>query len=408
MPCSGKAHLHRAFSYRKEYNVHMFRKPKKTGLIKNCCNTGSYFRKLFGCPLPLLFLFIFFSHSQAQTPPGTPPLPPGIENQLPKVLTYDTSSIQISSREIFRESPSFLILPAAGAAVFSVAPRPYTGINPAYPKSAYANGNCPEKKDNSLGITFFGGASYGFMENDSSALGMQLDGASAMAGVNIQKGCRYALGLCAGYENLEGDTDYNRGDISCKGSLFAPILAIRILDHFVLDALYGMGAYTYEASRTGGLDIGEAYSIRGETDAKRRFGASHLHVFFSLDRFNMRFFAGYRFQEDEMDPYTETSGNAMPEETLKMRQIAVGADISYCLDKYEPYFTFSYEKETSMENIPLPGHGINLEPDCQGYGLSLGTRFLLGKLQGDIRLSHDAERDDFANTRFSFLLGYIF
>jgi len=239
--------------------------------------------------------------------------------------------------------------------------------------------------DMKRGIGIWVQGTFSGVDNDAVATKFDGNVYTIMAGVDKKIGSKAVIGLAAGYENSDLDTDYNLGDIEGDGYLVAPYLSVSLNDTFSIDVNAGYAWLDYDMKRT---DATNSELFTGTTDATRYWGAISANGDWQRNKLGYGASLGVIYSKENRDAFNETGATtgsvSQASVSSKLGQARLGGEVSYDLGKVEPYasarleYDFTKTKTTVASTQTAPadddlgatlGAGLNLKlsPSITGH-----------------------------------------
>jgi len=218
-----------------------------------------------------------------------------------------------------------------------------------------------------------------------------------MAGADYKITDRVLLGVSAGYEDTELDTQFNDGTFQSKGVTIAPYIGYVIMEGLTADAIL---AYTFinndvERDRTG-------QRLAGDYDSGRSMISVNLNYYTLLNNWSLSAVGGYMYVSEDQDAYIQTGAytNSVGQFTAYLGEWRFGGRAGYLLDTVEPYISAAYLYDNTWNSST--GDRDEMEG---AIGLDF---FPTDAFIGSIEATHSFFRDDIANTRILLNLRYEF
>jgi len=219
-----------------------------------------------------------------------------------------------------------------------------------------------------------------------------------MAGADYKVTDRLLLGVSAGYEDTDLDTQFNDGTFQSQGFTIAPYLGFVILDGLTADAVFG---YTFsnndvERDRTTGQ------MLTGDYDSGRSMVSANLNYYALLNNWSLSAITGYMYVSEHQDAYTQTgaSENDVGQFTAYLGEWRIGGRAGYLFDKLEPYIAAAYLYDNTWNSSS--GDRDEME-GAAGIDFFPTDAFI-----GSLEVTHSFFRDDITNTRVLLNLRYEF
>jgi hypothetical protein len=242
----------------------------------------------------------------------------------------------------------------------------------------------------SVGLAAGGGKTRGiglwvqgaFTHVDEDADAIKFDGhvVTGMAGIDYRFNNRLIVGLSAGYERSDIDTDFNNGDIESDGVIVAPYVSVRLTDVFSVDATGGYVWLDYEMTRKDAASV----NWTGETDADRWFGALNANADWILrEKWLVNANVGVLYSSEDKDAFTEKNTTAnvtnqnIASDTTTLGQAVFGGRLGYDFGKVNPYLSLQGEYDFNKSSYTVSANQTKPEDDDFGMKVGLGANFNL-------------------------------
>lgn len=240
---------------------------------------------------------------------------------------------------------------------------------------------------------------YSDIEDDLSSTAYDGNVFSLLVGADYQVSDRFLVGLAIGYENIDVDTTFNRGDIEADGVTVAPYAGYVINRYFTVDVSGGYTDSDTDLSRTSPIS---GSVITGQMDSSRWFVGGNLNAHYQVKRISLLGRAGLLYATETQDAFTESDTTFNPERDIDLGQLRIGAQIAYRMGKVQPYVTGTFEYDFNREKIVVGAGQAQPANDRSGFEVGGGVRFALSdRVSGGIEGSTHVGRDDFSSTSVS-------
>ena len=240
---------------------------------------------------------------------------------------------------------------------------------------------------------------YSDIEDDLSSTAYDGNLFSLLVGADYRVSDRFLVGLAIGYENIDVDTTFNRGDIEADGVTVAPYAGYVINRYFTVDVSGGYTDSDTDMSRTSPIS---GSVITGQMDSSRWFVGGNLNAHYQVNRISLLGRAGLLYATETQDAFTESDTTFNPERDIDLGQLRIGAQIAYRMGKVQPYVTGTFEYDFNREKIVVGAGQATPANDRSGFEVGGGVRFALSdRVSGGIEGSTHVGRDDFSSTSVS-------
>lgn len=189
---------------------------------------------------------------------------------------------------------------------------------------------------------------------DSNASAAKYDGNLISAMIGIDKrfaGDKALVGLSVGYERLDLDTDFNRGNLESDGIVIAPYVAYQINKTFSFEATGGYAFLDYDMDRLDSSTNAEKFTAK--TQARRAFGAATLNAQMQKSKATFGAKLGATYSHEKKDAFTEVGQGTTivpagqnvfnAKSTTKLGQAIFGVSAAYDAGKAQPFISVTGE-----------------------------------------------------------------
>ena len=240
---------------------------------------------------------------------------------------------------------------------------------------------------------------YSNIEDDLSSTAYDGNAYSLLVGADYRVSDRFLVGLAIGYENIDLDTTFNRGDIEADGFTVAPYAGYVINRYFTVDV---SGGYTDSDTDMTRTSPASGSPITGQMDSSRWFVGGNLNAHYRINRISLLGRAGLLYATENQDAFTESDTTFNPERDIDLGQLRIGGQVAYNIGKVQPYLTGTYEYDFNREVVVVGAGQATPANDRSGFEVGGGVRFALSdRVSGGIEGSTHVGRDDFSSTSVS-------
>jgi len=246
-------------------------------------------------------------------------------------------------------------------------------------------------------------------ESDVRVAPFDADLDSALIGADTLLGERLVVGLAAGYEATDADTQFNAGGQDTDGFTVAPYVAWLINDTFSVDLSAGYSTLSTDSDR---VDPANGARLTADFDSERGFVTANLNGTWLAGRFVIGARVGMLHSGEIQDGYTEAGGPSV--RTVRKRHVDltqgyVGGDVAYALGAWEPYVTAVYRNDFASDDGSgaggLPNAVGSTQPDDDDeFQLGLGVRYFGKRVTGSFEWLTTEGREDFEDDTFTLTL----
>ena len=341
----------------------------------------------------------------SDAPPSVPDMPEGAEHPMNREEPSSVVATPQTLKTAVKQTTGLISTRISQA----VSTAPETGKKfrkPIFGFHEYGTGLSAGDDEQNIGLGVWGNMSFTNSEDEHFESQSDFDLYNFLTGIDYKITDKMIAGVSFSYEDMDGPTYYNAGNMAADGFTISPYFAAMLTNYLSFDVTAGFSRISIDQDRNRnglfGPDI-----ISSSLDAERMFIASNLNGYYSVRRWNLSANLEYLYAEDDQDAFRESNGNEVPSVTIHFGQISLGSEVSYSFDSVEPYLNLAYEYDTVYDENVL-GTAYT-DYDCDGFVLGGGLRFLLfSVLQGDIQFSSILARDEYeeysltGNLRFDF------
>ena len=257
--------------------------------------------------------------------------------------------------------------------------------------------------DNSYLMGAWASYSYVDFKNDFAATAFDGQRHGGLAGVDFTPRENVLLGLAAGYEDTDIDTDFNRGNQHTDGFTVAPYFGALLTDNWSLNASAGYSSLNTDQFRTVPVTTTR---VTSSPDHDRWFATLNLNGLTTYGKWVLGGQLGFLYALDAEGAFVESDGTQVAGLDSRLGQFNVGGEAAYSLGAYEPFARFSYEydiKQTTVGVTSGPQPSFDNDDVLLGIGLRyFGTRGLTGNLEFNTRQL----REDYDEYSFTATLRY--
>lgn len=245
------------------------------------------------------------------------------------------------------------------------------------------------------------------LEDENTSTAFDGDAYSILVGADFSPYQNVLLGLSAGYESIDLDTQFNRntvtgqdGEVEGDGYTIAPYALYQFDQNVSFQASAGYSWIDYESLR---FDQVNQAQITGETDSTRWFTDIGVNYKEKYDVWKFRSNLNWLYASEEKDGFTETSNIAnvssslnQAELTTLLSQARLGAEVGYDWNGIEPYVKAVGEYDIAKSDHIVSNLQIDAADDDFGADVGGGIRFLANdQISGGIEGTTHLFRDDY-------------
>jgi outer membrane autotransporter protein len=184
-----------------------------------------------------------------------------------------------------------------------------------------------------------------FLGNNTS-IGYSGGSELGLAGLDFLADRQWLLGFSAGYTHADltlTPTGIPRLSRQVDGGLVGPYASYIINPHMALDALFNYTTLENSISAPTPLPNGGYHS-------NRVTAAAHLNIFTNYDALKLTGFGGYAYTWEGGSTSSVIGPGFGLANYVRYGAIRLGGEVSYRLDKFEPYIPLTFEYETTKPN----------------------------------------------------------
>ena len=162
--------------------------------------------------------------------------------------------------------------------------------------------------------------------------------ASGVIGVDYAIDKKTLVGVAVGYEDVDLDTEFNRGSLEGSGWTLSPYLVYKYNDNYSVDFSGGYTWLNYDLER---LDPGDSSKITGDQDAARWFVSANIKGDHWYDKTHVSGTVGFLHAREDQDDFTESNLTNTSGVATNVGQGYIGVRLGYLFDmeggSVEPY-----------------------------------------------------------------------
>lgn len=220
-----------------------------------------------------------------------------------------------------------------------------------------------------------------------------------MAGLDYTLASRIVVGVAVAGDRTRMGLNFNGGNISGSGWTIAPYIGVPLNRNWALDATVGVGRSNVDVNSGGGSGTYRSERTIGSVGASYRSGMGNW-------QFTGR--GGLLFANDRLGSYTLSNGTFVPDGTVNVTQLRLGAQAGYNFGGVVPYVGLTYIHDINRPN-QQPVAGQSAANDRDAWTPTIGIRFNSGgSLYGGIQYSSEQSRSEVKNNQWLFNLGLRF
>jgi len=254
--------------------------------------------------------------------------------------------------------------------------------------------------DKKRGIGVWVQGRFTSVDNDDSATKFDGNIWDVMAGVDKQLGSKAILGVSAGYESSDIDTQYNNGKIDGTGYLVAPYLSVAFNQMVSLDVQGGYAWLEYDMNRLDAV-TGDTHTANN-VDATRWWISGQLNAEKTYKKADLGAFVGLNYTREKRDGFTESTTGvstmaATASTTAKLGQLRLGATAALNTSGVvQPYGRLAAEYDFTQDDLKAGSNQAAPSNDKFGMVGALGLNLNLSpNVSGTIEANGNFFRDDY-------------
>ena len=227
--------------------------------------------------------------------------------------------------------------------------------------------------DKKRGIGVWVQGTFASVNNDATATKFDGKVFTGLLGVDKQLGEKAILGLAAGYERSNLDTDYNLGEIDGSGYLVSPYASFSINNNFSVNVSGGYAWLDYDMNRRESTPVDETFT--GKTDATRYWGAISAVGEWQRDKLTYGANVGVMYSKENRDAFSETGSGAtgtvlQGKVSSQLGQARLGGEVAYDLGKVQPFLNARAEYDFTKSNTVVASN--QTKPSDDDFGAVVG------------------------------------
>lgn len=213
--------------------------------------------------------------------------------------------------------------------------------------------------------------------------------ATGMVGADYVVQKNLLVGLAGGYEQLDIDTQFNRGSVKGTGWTVSPYAAYKINETLSTDISGGYTWINYDLER---LDPGNSAKITGEQNANRWFVSANLNSDHWINKFHVAGRVGVLHSKEDRDQFTESNLTSQAGASTNVGMGFVGVRLGYLLQ-----FNSDSSIEPYMDLLGRAAYDDGGSGDSTDGVVGLGAAMTFGNLQVGFSGSSVVGRKDTEN-----------
>jgi outer membrane autotransporter protein len=245
--------------------------------------------------------------------------------------------------------------------------------------------------------------SWSDVEDDNAATAFEGNITTGLAGVDYEVAPGVVLGLAAGYEDVQIDTEFNGtatqdGEIDGEGWTVAPYLGVSFSDRVKMDLTAGYSDVEYDLVR---FDPNTGNRITGSTDGERYFVSAGLSSTYDLqNNWSIMTRGSAFYAHEEKDAFEETEegvgsiGNQASVDN-ELGQLLLDTRFAYDYQMVQPYVLVGLEYDFVKDDTPVAA-GQSVSDDDFGAKLGAGINLInMGNITAGIEAYTVEFREDY-------------
>lgn len=329
-------------------------------------------------PLPVLcFVSGTYTLTPLSTPDETPPPPPSVEAVNPITLQRQTTA---NTQRIFSR-------------MWALRQGRATGATPTADGFMLQGGSGLNAGDD-FASPVGGWLSYGFADfKDTSIFNFDGQRHSGLGGVDFMPSDQLIVGLAAGYDTVDVDTLFNRGNAQVDGFTVAPYIGYALNDAVSFDFTFGYSGLTTDQYR---VDNSGRYDA--SVDSRRWFTGAGMNLLHNIDNWYLTGSAGWTWAREKIDGFTETGGPtpfSVGEQTARFAQWRAGGEVAYFLEGFEPFISATYQYDYQYEEL-TSNTGIAVDYDQSAVFFTSGFRYYVDNISASVEYTRLMARRNYS------------
>ena len=167
---------------------------------------------------------------------------------------------------------------------------------------------------------------------------------SVMVGGDFRVTDNFLVGLGLGYEEMDGDTGFNRGTIDSEGMTVSPYASVSINDNISVDMMLGYTRVDYELTRVQNEPgtLADTTGITAGHGGNRAFGGLNVNGDFELNNLTAGISIGTRYVAERQSGYIDSYGTYNRSSTITVGTANAGLRLGYRIKMVHPYMSANY------------------------------------------------------------------
>jgi len=207
---------------------------------------------------------------------------------------------------------------------------------------------------------------------------------NGLIGIDHRIAQRYLLGLAAGYEAVDIDTDFNHGTYKSGGFTLAPYAAINLTPAWVLDASVAYSWLNYDTTRNWGAATASfsGYRVMGNTNLTGAYAVGNW-------RFQPRL--SLLYSSEHQNNHRESDGSEVGNISVRLGRLSAGSKVGYDLgDGIVPYAKVIGEWDFLRPGAVAKTGSLMSNVDDGGAVGGLGVEVNRGGITGSVEVDNNS------------------
>jgi outer membrane autotransporter protein len=231
---------------------------------------------------------------------------------------------------------------------------------------------------------------YTSLENDNINTAYDGRALTALVGVDTRPIDPVTVGIAFGFENVDLDTTFNRGNQEWNGYTGTVYGVYRFLRNYSVDASASYSRLDTDVSRLNS-------AATGSYDSDRLMGAVNVNGNWGFEKWRFGATVGYLYLHQEDAAYFESGlgNNRVSGNIISIGQGRAGVKLGYDFGQIEPYVKGRVEHEFISPGTQFVGPGVFVSPDTTGFVVGLGANLRVNdRLTGTVEATTNQGRED--------------
>jgi len=204
---------------------------------------------------------------------------------------------------------------------------------------------------------------------------------NGLIGIDHRFGKRYLVGLSAGYEAIDLETQFNNGTYKANGFTVAPYVAIDLTPAWVLDLAATYTWLNYDTTRNFG-------AVSSSFSGYRVMGSSNLTGSYAVDNWRIQPRFSLLYSSEHQNNHRESDGSEVGDIAVRLGRLSGGGKVGYDVgDGVLPYVKvigeWDFLHPGAVAKTPTLMSNVDEGGVVGGIGLEVSRGGVTGSLEVD-------------------------